>query len=224
MYTCSTLQIGQSANDTTYETLASVAFVPPFGSDLSTSGQTELCFQVYDDQRTPRPPTCLKIQLQRCSVCLEQHTPGQEPLSSLVAVAKAYGTHWSQIYSSNQDIVGNPGEVPAGKLIRLGPLYQVAAGDTLISIALKFGVSVNQLLFWNKQLTSLPDSNPTSANHMSRTLLPGHLLCVLPKTCANSFGSSQPVFELGENLPPGQGGSWLDPLQVAAPSSATISA
>ena len=63
MYTCATLQIGQSANDTTYETLASVAFVPPFGSDLSTSGQTELCFQVYDDQRTPRPPTCLKIQV-----------------------------------------------------------------------------------------------------------------------------------------------------------------
>ena len=30
-------------------------------------------------------------QLQRCSVCLEQHTPGQMPLDSLVAVAKAYG-------------------------------------------------------------------------------------------------------------------------------------
>jgi LysM repeat protein len=37
-------------------------------------------------------------------------------------------------------------------MVRLGPLYAARTGDTLLSIALKFGVTVNQLFFWNQHL------------------------------------------------------------------------
>lgn len=225
IYSCS--QLSTTTNvlpNNVSQTQATFTFIPPYYSDLVNSGATSICFQVLDAQQVARVPYCFQIQLQRCSVCLETSTPGQQALNSLVAVAKSYGTHWSQLYSSNPDILGNPGKLLAGTLLRLGPLYQVLSGDTLISIALKFGVSVNQLLFWNKHLTSQADSNPTSSNHMSRVIKPGDVLCVLPKTCYNSFGPNQPVFLLGESFPEGQGGSWLDPLQVEAASAPSISA
>jgi len=41
-------------------------------------------------------------------------------------------------------------------------------------------------------------------------------LCVLPKTCLNSFGGLQPVYNLDE-LSAMHGGSWVDPPQVPPP-------
>jgi len=52
-------------------------------------------------------------------------------------------------------------------------------------------------------------------DYLSRLLPIGHELCILPKTCLNTFGDAQPVYELGEAFEPGHGGSWADPPQVA---------
>ncbi len=52
-------------------------------------------------------------------------------------------------------------------------------------------------------------------DYLSRLLPIGHELCILPKTCLNTFGDAQPVYELGESFQPGHGGSWADPPQVA---------
>jgi len=38
------------------------------------------------------------------------------------------------------------------------------------------------------------NSNPDSPNAMSRALELGQLLCVLPRTCYNAFGNSQPAY------------------------------
>ena len=62
IYTCAELSTAQIVQSTTYLTVASVSYIPPFGADLTNGGRTELCFDVLDDKRTPRPPTCLKIQ------------------------------------------------------------------------------------------------------------------------------------------------------------------
>eukprot|EP00802_Teleaulax_amphioxeia_P014289 Tamp_14351.p1 GENE.Tamp_14351~~Tamp_14351.p1 ORF type:complete len:388 (-),score=80.65 Tamp_14351:470-1591(-) len=129
----------------------------------------------------------VSIQVQRCSACLEKG----EGLNSL---AKRFGTHWTQIYSANHNIVGSPDELEEARLVRLGSLYSVRSGDTLMSIALKFGVTVNQLFMWNGNMRSALDTMPESPNHMSRALTIGQVFCVLPKTCHNSFEGSQPVF------------------------------
>jgi hypothetical protein len=62
VYTCATLTTAEVITNSTYLTVANFAFVPPFGTDLSDNGQTEICLATLDDKRTPRPPTCLKIQ------------------------------------------------------------------------------------------------------------------------------------------------------------------
>jgi hypothetical protein len=53
-------------------------------------------------------------------------------------------------------------------------------------------------------------------DYLSRLLPIGHELCILPKTCLNTFGDKQPVYELGEAFQLGHGGSWADPPQVAS--------
>mmetsp|Transcript_26662 Transcript_26662/g.65715 ORF Transcript_26662/g.65715 Transcript_26662/m.65715 type:complete len:102 (+) Transcript_26662:72-377(+) len=87
-----------------------------------------------------------------------------------------------------------------------------------MSIALKFGVSVNQLFFWNRHLIPMPATGGPIADHaLSRDLPAGLELCVLPKTCLTSFGPNQPVSFLDESSPPGQGGWWADRPQVDKP-------
>jgi hypothetical protein len=53
-------------------------------------------------------------------------------------------------------------------------------------------------------------------DYLSRLLPIGHELCILPKTCLNTFRDKQPVYELGEAFQLGHGGSWADPPQVAS--------
>ena len=104
--------------------------------------------------------------------------------------------------------------VASTQLVKLGNQYRVKDGDTLVALALKFGVSVNQIFFWNPHLVPLPDlGGKGDRDFLSRLLPIGHELCILPKTCLNSFGDSQPVYNLGDTSD-GAGGSWSDPPQV----------
>jgi len=192
---------------------ATVKFVTPYLSDLDNSdfwandpslmGRHEVCLTASEtDQQnnTVRsPPHCVQIQVQLCSACLK----GGAGLNDL---SKRYGTHWTQIYSSNQDITGNPDALNEGRLVRLGPLYEVQEGDTPMQVAVKLGVSVNQLLFWNKHLSQLQE--PLAA------ISPGTMLCTMPKTCFNTFGPNQIVFNHRERFSDKEGGAWSDPYQI----------
>ncbi len=63
VYTCATLTTTEVITNSSYQTVANFAFIPPFGTDLSNNGDTEICLATLDDKRTPRPPTCLKIKV-----------------------------------------------------------------------------------------------------------------------------------------------------------------
>jgi len=194
-------------------TTAIVTFVTPYLSDLSNAeffardttvmGRHEVCLTASEtDQRndTARsPPHCVPIQVQQCSACLKNG-------AGLNDLSKRYGTHWTQIYSSNLDIAGNPDSFNDGRLVRLGPLYEVQEGDTPMQVAVKLGVSVNQLLFWNKHLAQLQD--PLGA------ITAGTVLCTMPKTCFNTFGPRQIVFNHRERFTDREGGAWSDPYQI----------
>jgi len=185
----------------------------PFLSDLANNGNLEVCVVAYQTDAHGNAtgplslPYCITFEAQRCSTCLQE---GQ----SLVMLAKAFGTHWTQIYSANPAITSNPDALVVGQLVRLGLQYTLQEGDTLISIALKFGVSVNQLYVWNQHLAPLPDlGGPGDKAYLSRDLQVDTDLCVLPKTCLNSFGGRQPVYNLDE-ISTMHGGSWVDTPQV----------
>lgn len=72
-------------------------------------------------------------------------------------LARKHGTHWTQLYTTNPEIYGDPDRVVVGQLVRLGMIYRVKPPDTLMSIALKFGVSINQIFGWNS-FSKLHDS------------------------------------------------------------------
>uniref|UniRef100_A0A7S0VIM3 LysM domain-containing protein n=1 Tax=Hemiselmis tepida TaxID=464990 RepID=A0A7S0VIM3_9CRYP len=194
-------------------TTATIKFVTPYLSDLSNAefwardptlqGRHEVCLTASEKDslnNTARsPPHCVPVQVQRCSACLK----GGAGLNDL---SKRYGTHWTQIYSSNQDITGNPDALDNGRLVRLGPLYEVQDNDTPMQVAVKLGVSVNQLLYWNKHLSLLQDPLASIA--------PGTILCTMPKTCFNTFGPNQIVFNHRERFSDKEGGAWSDPYQI----------
>lgn len=208
-FKCALFKVQKRPGNTT----ATVRFVTPYFADLSNAdfyaknaellGRHEICLFAKELDRlnatVQSAPHCVQIQVQTCSACLKEG-------EGLNALAKKYGTQWTQIYSSNQDIRGNPNELEAGRLLRLGPVYQVQAGDTPISIALKMGVTVNQLFFWNKHLAL--------AQEPMKSMPEGSMLCVLPKTCSNSFGQEQVVFNQREIHTVVEGGAWQDPYQV----------
>jgi len=130
---------------------AHVTFFGAYGTDLINNGQVEACLVASHGNGTrASSPYCVLFVVQRCSVCLQ---PGE----GLASVAKRFGSHWTQIYSANPDINGNPDDLEVGQLVRLGNRYTVKQGDTLVALALKFGVSVNQIFYWNPHLVPLPD-------------------------------------------------------------------
>jgi len=189
-------------------TNVTLRFMAPFQSDLLNSGQVEVCLVATDGGGAQSHPYCIVYQVERCTVCLGQG-------EGLSVLARKYGTHWTQLYTSNPEITGNPDNVDEGQLVRLGMVYRVKPLDTFMSIALKFGVSINQIFFWNKHLVPMPETgdgmDPTG---LSRDLPPGLELCVLPKTCLTTFGDNQPLNFLHESSPPGEGGWWSDAPMV----------
>ena len=139
-------------------TQVNITLFPPYQSDLVNAGQIEVCLIASDAAQPSSPawstPYCIVFQVQRCSTCLSK---GQ----SLSSLAHDIGTHWTQIYSANSQI-NDPDQVvegevrisaravgfsiaavmcaPPPQLVRWGLVYLVQNNDTLVSIALRFGV------------------------------------------------------------------------------------
>jgi hypothetical protein len=156
---------------------AHVTFFGAYGTDLINDGQVEACLVASHGNGThASDPYCILFVVQRCSVCLQ---PGE----GLASVAKRFGSHWTQVYSANPDIKGNPDDLQVGQLVRLGNRYTVKSGDTMVALALKFGVSVNQIFFWNPHLVPLPDLGGKVASPPIPCTLPA-LFSWAPPVCA----------------------------------------
>jgi len=136
-FQCSLLQV-ETVNNTK---VATIYFVPPAGSDITSNGFGNITFSVQpitgEGIKTER--LIVNIQIRQCNACIKAG-------EGLNAFAKRFYTHWLQVYSSNPEINRNPNQIDENQVIRLGPLYSVRIGDTLMSIATKFGVTVNQVL------------------------------------------------------------------------------
>mmetsp|Transcript_27801 Transcript_27801/g.70026 ORF Transcript_27801/g.70026 Transcript_27801/m.70026 type:complete len:344 (-) Transcript_27801:209-1240(-) len=209
MDTFQCMQLTQSAENGG-RTNATLSFMAPFQSDLQNAGQVEVCLVASHGSAAQSGPFCVVFQVERCSVCLQEG-------EGLSVLARKYGTHWTQLYTSNPEITGNPDNVDEGQLVRLGMIYRVKERDTAMSIALKFGVSINQIFFWNRHLVAMPETGDgMDSTGLSRDLPTGLELCVLPKTCLTSFGDNQPLNFLQESSPAGEGGWWSDAPMVSA--------
>lgn len=124
---------------------------------------------------------CVTVHIHRCAICARKG-------DSLYTIAASHGTKWAQLLSANQHIT-NPDTISEGELIILGNVYVLEFGDTLMSVAAKFGVTVNSIFRWNPYLTALSDTSSGRNNKYSRQIPAGHEVCVLPNVCPELSGT-----------------------------------
>eukprot|EP00961_Rhodomonas_salina_P298343 3937992-Rhodomonas_salina.1 len=97
---------------------------------------------------------------------------------SLYSIAQDWGTEWLNLWAGN-DLLTKPGQTDEKTEVRLGPLLSVSHQDSLVSLATKFSVSVQDILAWN------PDLHAQVEQEIDLILFDGQEICVLPGTCIN---------------------------------------
>jgi len=112
---------------------------------------------------------CIRIAVRRCAYCMQEG-------ESLYSVAGQWRTNWLDVWSGNPHIL-NPSTPPAYSELRMGPIYRAMQHDSVISVAARFAVSVDDVLFWN----------PDIASNISRAaglpLAIDQPICILPNVC-----------------------------------------
>lgn len=108
---------------------------------------------------------CYHFKVGKCKYCAK---PGE----TLASIAGDYGTDWLQLYGANTQIE-DPDDLSAHHHpLNLGPTYRVVKGDSLSSLATRFGTSVGSIQALNPDLSG-------------DELVAGKTqICVQPQICA----------------------------------------
>jgi len=112
---------------------------------------------------------CVTMTVKRCSYCLRRG-------DSLHSVANEWGTNWLNLWAGNSHIL-NPSIPLSGTSVQLGPILITSVHDSLSGIAIRNGVSSEQILAWN------PDLALAVAREGDVQLQQDKEVCVLPSTC-----------------------------------------
>jgi spore germination protein YaaH len=117
----------------------------------------------------------------KCKYCANER-------DSVHTLAAQFGRHWTQIWSSNPQLL-SPDTLDFGQLLSLGNSYRLQNGDTWTSVAVRFGTSVSLLQQLNPDFSN--PSNPgtpitfvDSAALYSRSIALNSTMCIMPETCA----------------------------------------
>jgi len=154
--------------------------------DLSNAGRT-YSTALYIPDRNCASNCNFELSVQKCRYCLQNR-------DSLDTLAALFGRHWTQIWSSNLDmlspdnITSAPAEGPMAGAIALGNTYRSRLGDTWRSLSVRFGIPVALLQRLNPDLTR--DDGPSSAGGFvdgadlfAATQAKASLICIMPETC-----------------------------------------
>jgi len=109
---------------------------------------------------------CFTVHVVKCKYCLSLG-------ETIMHAAARYKSDWLQIWGANSHII-TPDSIPAWTSLQLGPMYSVRSGDTLESIATRFGTSSNNLLEANPDIAVVNDQGMINM---------GDEICVLPYVC-----------------------------------------
>ena len=119
---------------------------------------------------------CVSVTTARCQYCTKSD-------DSLQRVAKEWHATWSQVWSGNH-ILNNPDLLFTEQIVQVGPMYTVQKEEDLNHIALRYGVDLNDLLFWN------PDVADIAAQRQHYVIRELQELCVVPQSCVYESGIS----------------------------------
>jgi len=155
--------VSLSASDPAVEFTTSLSWRPRV---VHMGARFELCFRVQEandlvlvtaEFHTER---CFVVVVAKCRKCL---SPGE----NLDTIATSLSSDWRLLWSANPSIL-NPSSVSGGRLIKTSLTYSVAQGDSLATIAMRFGTTVRALLAINPDLA------------LEASLGTGTVVCVLP--------------------------------------------
>lgn len=108
-----------------------------------------------------------RIMVEKCHYCISDK-------DSFHTIAANFGTHWTQIWSSNPSII-SPDYVKSGTLIALGNTFITRFGDTWKSLAVRFGTEYDMIRRLNPDIPF---------DVMSGSDIPaGQPVCIMPETC-----------------------------------------
>jgi len=135
---------------------------------------------------SPLREISLVINVLRCRFCTEN--PNEISLSTL---ASEWRASWLSIWSGNHVLVDV--DTVEETTVQLGPVLKVAStqacdratlgdmcNDDLAHISSRYGVSVQDLLWWN------PDLSDEAGRKNNYQLFQDQEICVLPNTCVNT--------------------------------------
>jgi len=91
------------------------------------------------------------------------------PLDTLTSVSDAFGMHWLTLYLLNNHTIRHPDRLPPGQRLSVGRPYVVRSGDSLYSIATRFGTTWQHIMTTNA--ATLLDQ---------QSVFEGQLLCLAP--------------------------------------------
>uniref|UniRef100_A0A7S0HB80 LysM domain-containing protein n=1 Tax=Hanusia phi TaxID=3032 RepID=A0A7S0HB80_9CRYP len=122
---------------------------------------------------------CLDFQVARCKYAVNME-------QTIAEIAAIFGTDWIQIFNLNA--MTSPDLILfRHQVLNIGHLYSVSAGDSLDSIARRFGTSPRSIMFLNYELGELNTTNITL----------GAEICIIANSC---FGEIQSFWDQNPKL------------------------
>lgn len=129
-----------------------------------------MCVEAYTDvagtavvlqkrSKNTAPSLCVVFRVESCRYCVPAG-------ATLTSIARHYllNMDWLYLYNANPD-VKNPDHLlmvtGQNQKIQVGPLYSVAPGDTLVSVAATMKTTVKKLLENNPQISDNGLLNPS---------------------------------------------------------------
>jgi len=153
-------KLGDAESDPAYQSKATLRFRPRRGMEgrtllmcVAARAATQGGFASIIQLRTANnaPTLCYVMKVERCSFCMRYGSNIKAASDTLL-----FNQHWLRLYNSNPALP-RPDSLPASQRLAIGPLYQVASGDTVIAIAAMAKTTVKAILVNNPDLSDVQE-------------------------------------------------------------------
>jgi len=150
-----------------------ISFVP---TRMHSGLEMSVCMMAGDSRGLCRPlgdaiERCIQIKVQRCKYAVKK---GED----LVFISGLFEVNWIQMWALNPTYLKpEVGAADANSTINLGQLYKVKQGEHVFDIARRFGMTMEQVMFFNADLSA--QKKPSWTGHLSVE----SDLCIVPNSC-----------------------------------------
>jgi len=141
-----------------------VVWTPQVGLDDKRDGY-RTCLIAHDEFFMSTQRLCFNAVVRKCKYCMSEG-------ETLEGVGRRFGVDWLQIYLANPHLTDPDNILPQHRLINLGVLYTVRAGDYLELLSQRFFQAASELQRLNIDVD--PDGG----------IRAGMQMCVMPPVCS----------------------------------------